>query len=314
MGCPDWPKCFGQWLPPTSVSQLPPDYKVIYSEYRHKKNVRFARYLRVIGLGKTADGILSDESVLIEADFNASKTMVEYFNRLVGVTIGMLIFAVFISSLKFRKTNGLIPVVATATFLLVVFQGWLGSFVVSTNLTPWTITVHMFLALLIVALLIYLVHESSPGRQGGRFNPGIKWWLLSCMAVLLVQVLLGTQVREAIDRVAVIEERGQWISAIADEFILHRSFSWAVLILHAILIANLVKTTGWKIFPLGLILLILGTILSGIGMANFSVPPFLQPVHLLLATATFGVQFMLLLRVNDKEKTSLTPEYDRPTA
>ena len=105
MGCPDWPKCFGSWVPPTSVSELPENYKQIYAEYRDKKNQRFARYLRVIGLGSTADQILNDRSVLEEADFNVTKTWIEYFNRITGVIIGFLIFAVFVYSLKFRNSN-----------------------------------------------------------------------------------------------------------------------------------------------------------------------------------------------------------------
>lgn len=305
MGCPDWPKCFGNWVPPTSVSQLPPDYKIIYADYRHQKNLRFARYLRLIGLDETADRLLNDKSVLEEADFNVTKTWIEYLNRLTGVTIGFLIFAVFIASLKFRKTRQAITALAFTTLLLVGFQGWIGSFVVSTNLTPWTVTVHMFLALVIVAMLIYLV-DMSTEAEAKFYQPTAFWWLIACIAILMVQILLGTQVREAIDRVAGIAAREEWIRMIRGDFIIHRSFSWIVALLHVGLILNLRKTSGLKSFPVILILLILGTILTGVGMATFAVPAYLQPVHLLLATVTFGMEILLLLKLKRKETTALS--------
>lgn len=304
MGCPDWPRCFGNWVPPTSVSQLPENYKEIYADYRQKKNQRFAQYLQLMGLGTTAEKILNDESVLEEADFNVTKTWIEYLNRITGVVIGFLIFAVFINSIKFRNSDRRLTVISFSTFVLVGFQGWIGSFVVSTNLTPWTVTVHMFLALIIVAMLVYLVYKSSQHTMEIN-SPSAFWWMVSCIAVVLIQILLGTQVREAIDSVSRIAVRQEWISSIQAEFLIHRSFSWMVILLHAGLLYNLRKTQALKGFQLTLFLLISGTILSGVGMAWFAVPAFLQPVHLLLATGCFGMQFLFLLKLNRRENSVL---------
>ena len=304
MGCPDWPKCFGNWVPPRSVSELPADYKEIYSSYRLQKNQRFVKYLYAFGMDRTATAMLNDPQVLKEADFNATKTWIEYINRLVGAAIGLLVFAVFVSSVRLWNTGRRITVISFLTFVLVGFQGWIGSIVVSTNLTPWVISLHMFLALLVVALLIFLVHQSTYGQEI-RSALGF-WWLAVSMAVLLVQVLLGTQVREAIDRVAEQVVREEWIANLNGEFIIHRSFSWIVLIMNAGLVVKLRKTQEAKAFTLTLILLILGTILTGMGMAYFAVPPFLQPVHLLLATASFGMQFMLLLKINRKKEPAFS--------
>lgn len=296
MGCPDWPRCFGSWVPPTDVSQLPPDYKEVYADYRHQKNVRFAKYLRLLGMDSTADQLLNDESVLVEADFNPTKTWIEYFNRITGVIIGFLIFLVFVYSLKFWRTDRKLTVISFLAFLLVGLQGWIGSFVVSTNLTPWTITVHMFLALVLVAMLVYLVHAASRQHTVAYSMTGY-WWLMACIAVLLVQILLGTQVREAVDQVARNTPRGQWIAEIQSAFTMHRSFSWLVLFLHVGLIFNLRKMSALRDFQIALIALILLTIFTGVGMAWFGVPPFLQPLHLLLAAVCFGVQFLFLLRL-----------------
>lgn len=307
MGCPDWPKCFGQWTPPTSVTQLPENYKEIYSEHRHEKNIRFAKYLSTLGFDTTAHRILSDETIRQEADFNPVKTWIEYINRLVGVVIGLLIFSVFVVSLRFWKRNRTVTIMSFLTFVLVGFQGWIGSIVVSTNLTPWTITVHMFLALLIVVLLVYLVYEARTAEGRDLINPGAMPWLVGCLVVLLIQILMGTQVREALDRISLqLADRGDWIGSLGMPFLVHRSFSWLVLLLHVGLFVRLFKSDSTRPFGVGLILLLLGTILSGTGMAYLAVPPFLQPIHLLLATVTFGVQFLLVLELRTKSRMVLS--------
>jgi heme a synthase len=298
MGCPDWPKCFGNWVPPTSVEQLPPDYKESYSALREKKNVKFARYLRVLGMNDTADKILSDQSILIESDFNAVKTWIEYLNRLVGVAIGLLIVALFYRSIKFRKSIPILFWLSLTTLVAVIFQGWFGSIVVSTNLTTWTITVHMFIALLIVGFLSYLLFASSVHQPIVAPN-GTNWILIACSLILLVQIFLGTQVREAIDRISSLP-RNSWISSLGMEFIVHRTLSWFVVIIHAVLIWQLNKTSGNKALPRALMMLILCSVLTGVGMAYFNVPAFLQPVHLLLATVCFGLQLLLLFRLNSR--------------
>jgi cytochrome c oxidase assembly protein subunit 15 len=304
MGCPDWPKCFGSWVPPTSVEELPANYKEIYSSFREKKNIRFANYLTVFGFAELGERIRNDKNVLQEADFNSTKTWVEYANRLVGVVIGLLVFALFIASLKFWKWDKKITLVSFATLFLTGFQGWIGSFVVSTNLTPWTVTVHMLLAMVIVALLVYLVYENKKDKPMREVPYGVLLSVL-CLTSLILQVVFGTQVREAIDLLASNLPREAWIESLGLPFIIHRSFSWIVLVLHGVLLWKVLKEEGSKTLPYAIGVLILCSVASGVGMAYGSVPPYLQPVHLVLATVTVGSLFLLTLEMNRKKKAVL---------
>ncbi len=170
----------------------------------------------------------------------------------------------------------------------------------------------MFLAMVLVALLIYLIHATDKSEiEVGTLSTAspsffAKSLLIFCMVALLVQILFGTQVREGIDRVSgEIQDRENWVSAIGFDFILHRTFSWVVLLSNAYLVMILWKMRSLNRFALNVILLILGTILTGAGMAWFAVPRFLQPIHLLLATLTFGAQFILVLRVNNQTRAML---------
>ena len=305
MGCPDWPKCFGSWVPPTEVSQLPANYKEIYLQQRAAKNDRFAHYLSALGFAQLADQIKNDPSIRSAADFNATKTWIEYANRLLGAVVGLLILATFVASLRHWNRDRVLVLTALATLVTVAIQGWIGSVVVSTNLLSWMITVHMLLALLIVALLTFIALRAggvSTEAISQKRKIGITLGIL--LVLTLVQIVLGTQVRESVDEVAQTlgeAQRGRWIEGLDWVFYVHRSYAIIVLLAHLYLVYSVYQNsrkignlTRWS----GVLLVVVVIeILSGIIMAYFAIPRFAQPLHLGLATVAFGLQVFLLLKL-----------------
>jgi len=311
MGCPDWPKCFGMWIPPTDEGQLSETYKQDFVEYRKNKNQRFAAYLDVLGFKNKAGEVRNEQSILAETEFNVSKTWTEYINRLVGAVIGLLIIINFIASVKYFKSDKPIFIWSLLLVVLVIFQGWIGSVVVSTNLLPWMVTLHMILAMLIVAILIYLVFRVR--SFGSEIKTMPKKQLLNSLLVLsgiliVIQIAFGTQVREAIDTIALslnYQARETWIELSGLSFMIHRSFSiimviCQLLILYVLFKNNLIRSglSNYASIILGLLAIEVGL---GIVMAYFSIPPFAQPIHLLFAIAIFGLQFLMILMLNKKE-------------
>ncbi|MGB1316624.1 MAG: COX15/CtaA family protein, partial [Flavobacteriales bacterium] len=131
MGCPDWPKCFGQVIPPTEVSQLPEDYKEHYIGIRKAKNQKLAKMIAPLGLTELAEQISNDPSIYEEADFVWKRTWIEYINRLSGATLGFLLLLAFYRSLTYWKQDKSIPILTFLVIIVTGFQGWMGSVVVS---------------------------------------------------------------------------------------------------------------------------------------------------------------------------------------
>ena len=273
MGCPDWPTCFGRLVPPTQESQLPPDY--------HEK---------YIGYGDTT--------------FNPIKTWTEYVNRLLGVSIGILILMTLIRAVPYRKIDPVIFRGALTVFLLVGFQGWLGSRVVASDLKPTLITAHMIVAFLIVILLIYTVTRSQRERwchmDLGGLPPRWRKVLLAALGMTLLQVAMGTQIREAVDGITnanVVAERGIWREYFPIIFYVHRSFSSIILFTNLWLAWQLIRNlqVGNPFRTFGYIQgsLVIVAILTGVSLDRLGFPAIVQPAHLLLANLIFGCQFFL---------------------
>lgn len=298
MGCPDWPKCFGQWIPPTEASSLPDDYKDIYASKREKKVDKFCKLLTAIGLEKTADRIKNDETLLIEEDFNAQKTWTEYVNRLFGFLAGNGLLFVFLwILLKYRKKK--LIIISGVNLVILAFQAWFGSIVVATNLVPWTITVHMLLALVIIGLQLYLIHLIAPSQQKIIKTTKLFFWLVfAIFAITFFQMFLGTQVREEIDhlRKAGIG-RAEWNDYFGIQFFIHRSFSWLVLVLLTLMFWVKRKNRAFRIIHWAFFILAI-ELISGVLLAHFNMPGLVQTAHLLFATVLFGILMMGVIRMS----------------
>ena len=280
MGCPDWPKCFGTWIPPTDISQLPIDYKEIY--------------------GAKLKG---------EVDFNPVKTWIEYINRLVGALIGLLIFSTFISAVFtfWKRDKTIVYLTLLATFL-VGFEGWLGSKVVSSELHPVMITLHMILSVIIVFILMYAVARSySEVLEVEEVKNASSLSFLLVITILFStgQVLLGTQVREAIDQVShqMGENlRNEWVSNLGGKFSVHALFSSVIIALNIFIFFGVKRSiTKKKVlyrFSQLLIVIISVEVFSGLTLGYLGFPRIMQPVHLTLGILALGVQFIIYLFLN----------------
>src|SRR5437868_8273358 len=79
LGCPDWPKCFGRWIPPLSKKDVP--------------------------------------AAIDPSLFNVTKAWTEYVNRLLGVSVGLLIFSTLVLAFLHHRHARRILVPTITAFL-----------------------------------------------------------------------------------------------------------------------------------------------------------------------------------------------------
>ncbi|MDX2196032.1 MAG: COX15/CtaA family protein [Cytophagales bacterium] len=273
MGCPDWPKCFGLWIPPTHVSQLPIGYEYKYSHGSYK------------------------------AAFNVYKTWTEYINRLLGAVFGLVVIALVvqahINNTKYKRIHWW----AWAALICTLFQGWLGAKVVSSVLAPYMITIHMLMALIIFGILIYMLYRCGKDNYAVHY-PYIKYVILASLVITLLQIVLGTQVRQQIDKIASYyhyDFRELWVNNLGVIFSYHRLLAYIV-VAGTVLTAYHMYNNNNKIWAYILILIVGLEFASGLVLTYFELLPYLQPLHLACATALSGVQFFLLLSINITSK------------
>ena len=299
MGCPDWPKCFGFYVPPTQVSQIL--FKA-NNDYSKGQMILYNEEELLVAKSdfKSDDFInLNNWEVYEKHDyviFNPVHTWIEYINRLIGAISGIpiLIFTI-ISIIYFKKFRHL-TLLSIITLVAMGFQAWLGKTVVDSNLEVFKITIHMLMALFIVALLIYLVYSGS--KSFINRNKTFKYLLLFGLFLTLIQIVLGTQVRQVVDEQSKLfaYDKSLWLNDIPLVYEYHRTFSILVISVNVALFFINKKLQLGNNYINYVILLLVFEIISGASMFYFDFPFGTQTVHLVFASIIFGLQFYILLQ------------------
>ena len=264
LGCPDWPRCFGGWIPPASPADLPAGFD--------------------------------------PAQFNATLMWTEYLNRLLGVAVGLLIFATLVSAIRHHRHTRPILWPSVAAFLLVGFQGWLGGQVVAHELAAWIVTVHLIVAFVIVSLLLYatLFAWYRPDlRPTPRGDVPLAWTAAALIALTLGQVALGAQVRGGVD--AALDRgvpRSDILASVGRVDLWHREMA-AVVVGLTLVVAWLTWRQPRPRAVMRAATAVVGLVLCQIGlgttMAYLALTPPAQVAHLTASSLLLGAQTVLFL-------------------
>ena len=314
MGCPDWPKCFGYLVPPTSKETLQwqPNRTFKKGQVIIKEKALYTAKVDFTTATSYNENNWSAYDKHNYATFNPYHTWVEFINRLLGALAGLatLILAIYASYLAltqedFRASQKLVVLLAWLIVFGMGFQAWLGATVVYSVLEPFKITLHMFMALVIVAMILYVIYRLKNEKTTFIYHKNLFALFGFALVLTMLQVFLGTQVRQFVDDQIDqfgYQAKNMWLNEPQIQFYIHRSLSILVLILNGSLFyINRKNSLGfqklnWVMFLLGL------EIISGIAMFYLDFPFASQPLHLILASVLFGVQFYLFLEVFQSRK------------
>ena len=269
LGCPDWPFCWGCYVPPLSVDDV--DFEKIDME----------RFKAKVGrLGADPDTITEET---LRAMFNPVHVWTEYINRLTSLPVGLFtLIAAGMSIGQWRRGRRLVGLCGFLSLGVVLANAWLGRNVVLSGLKPGIITAHMALAIVLLGLLVYMAWRGTDDpwvlTLADKHRKALRIVIVVLLCLTIFEGLMGSQVREMTDQLAkthVDEPRSAWTDELEHTwvYLIHRSFSWVVLgtAISFYLLARKALSQGCRWLEksiLGLVLaqMVLGIVLSQVGI------------------------------------------------
>ena len=175
--CPDWPKCYGSWIPPFTIDDIPEEFN------------------------PTQDKVYG--------------SWIEYFNRLVGVVLGISMLYTFFKSFYVFKTDKLLFYGSLSSLLLIIIAGWFGGQIATSIdgqniIYQHSVSIHLYIAILTTISLIYTTNRGFivmfPNLEHNfNYSPSSKMFLLLIFIINLMLVFSGSYIRTFLDDSSLIQ-------------------------------------------------------------------------------------------------------------
>jgi cytochrome c oxidase assembly protein subunit 15 len=164
LGCPDWPGCYGTSNPWHAIGD-----------------------------------IQEAQAALPEGPVTVMKAWIEMIHRYLAMTVGALIVVQLgIASTKFKRLGKSPLLGSLALLILVCMQGAFGAWTVTMKLQPIIVTIHLMLALVLLASLTFYAQQNWQEKGSKilelRSRPISAILLTIAFVALTIQIFLGAWV------------------------------------------------------------------------------------------------------------------------
>lgn len=299
LGCPDWPGCYGNFMPTQSIKEI-----------------------------RAAELVLPDGPVTL------AKAWKEMGHRYLAMLVGAMIAALAFAAWRIRKSLHRSAGLATSIAILVVFQAALGAWTVTMLLKPAIVTAHLMGGMAIFALQVWLCLQqrttlaSIDSGYAAPAVPTLRIFAVLGTLVLICQIILGGWVSTNYAALACADFptcAGKWVPQMEFEHAFHvirplgvgpdgqfltteglRAIHW-VHRLGAVITTVLLSWLAWALYKggfrllaRGVVLLLSLQVLIGIGNVVWSLPLPLAVAHNGGAALLLGWLVLVNFRVFSK--------------
>jgi cytochrome c oxidase assembly protein subunit 15 len=196
-----------------------------------------------------------------------------------------------------QKENRKTFLYSLIALLFVLANAILGKFVVDSFLLPGVVTAHMILTIAVIYFILKAINHEENKIKIAKNTRNL---IILNLVFIAVQIILGTQVRENMDHV--IQKFGEsqkdlWIDNLSNVYIIHRSFTWVIIISSIYLYRKLnINHTDIVTYKNQLVTFLGISVISGVIMAYLAMPMASQPIHLTLSLLILGLHMKALIK------------------